>query len=280
MLKRRRESEMSWWYLYLMAAIQSAAQSVFLVYYFRGRYRLAKWLCLVSLFTLVLFPIDQIFLRTDILLKNVVNITVLFIVCHLLFRNESWKTILTGILLYEIILICTEFICVSLIYLLSGMPPDFSADSVSLPYFYILGSIVIIILTMIMLHLFPRGLTASERINSFLILLLINLILTVLVWILTSVPEYFKNFTVSFVPAAIILAFLNIYTVISLVLFAHSESRNQAAARIESAYLSQVDAYLRMEEEEQNIHRLRHDLINFVQTSDSDPERRQSRLNK
>lgn len=253
-------------FIFLNAVIQSAGQSLFLVFYFRSGHRFRKWIILVSVFILI-FLINQSLMLNNLLLKNIFNILALALTCHLLFGNESWKTIFTGVLLYELLLLSTEFICVSLSYFLFGMPPDVSPESPGLPLWYACSDSVIFLLVPIMLQVFPRGLTYSERINVLLIPLLLNVVLIAGLWCMVSVPGYFERYGIDYIPQFIILTILNIYNVISLIVFIRKESRIQATALIESAYESQIEAYLQMEEQEENLHRLRHDLINFAQSS-------------
>lgn len=256
-------------WLFIILIIQSALQSFFLVFYFRTDHRFRKWTLLMFFFIFILYPVDHYILNNDMLIKNIVNLLALYAVCSLLFRNESWKKRVTGLIFFELILVGGEFIGISTYYFIFSVPPDFTNYGSNTAFIYSYSCIVMLVLDLIALRLFSRGLTSSEKINFFLFSLLVNVILTVIAWCITTNPQYYRIYSFDYSAIFILLALLNLYTAVSLIRFAKKEVRIQAAARIESAYLDQVKVYLQAEEQEENLHRLRHDLINFNQTASS-----------
>lgn len=254
-----------WFFIVLM--IQSSLQSLFLVCYFRTDHRFRKWMILVFVFAVLLYPVNQYLLTDNVLLRNIVNIAVLYLACSVLFREETWKNRITGIILYELVLVGGEFIGISTSYFIFGMPPDFLESSSDLIFLYYYGCVVMLVVMLIVLRIFSRGLTSSDRVNFFLFSLLVNVILSAIAWFITVIPVYRQIYSFDYPTIFILLAGINLYTAASLVRFARRESQALAQKRIESAYLDQIESYLKTEEQEENLHRLRHDLINFSQSA-------------
>lgn len=260
---------MEWWF-YIVLLVQSALQSVFLVCWFRTEHRFRDWLVLVLFFAGILYPVNQFLFTDNVLIRNIFDLLALFLLCTLLFRKENRKTILSGVILYEMLLVVCEIISISTGFLIFRTPPTSESGSYTI-FMYFYGSIILLILIPFVLRLFSKGLTSSDKINSFLYSLLINGILMGFIWGLTVVPGYSNIYPSSYLSISILIALISLYTVVSLVRFSHRESEIQAQLRIETAYMDQIEAYLEAEEQEENIHRLRHDLINFNRSTGLDP---------
>lgn len=260
---------MEWWF-YIVLLIQSALQSVFLVCWFRTDHRFRDWLVLVLFFTGMLYPLNQFLFTENVLVRNIFDLLALFLLCTLLFRTENRKTMLSGVILYEMLLVSCEIISISTGFFVFRTPPTAESGSYTI-FMYFCGSIILLILIPVVLRLFSRGLTSSDKINSFLYSLMINGILMGFIWGLTVVPGYSKIYPSSYVSISILIALISLYTIVSLIRFSHRESQIQAQLRIETAYMDQIEAYLKAEEQEENIHRLRHDLINFNRSAWCDP---------
>lgn len=114
--------------------------------------------------------------------------------------------------------------------------------------------------------------------NSFLYSLLINIILMGIIWSMTALPGYSRIYPVHYTSISLLIILISLYTVYSLIRFINTESQVQAQSRIEAAYMDQIEAYLKAEEQEENLRRLRHDLINYTQSTgfidlESDPKK-------
>lgn len=136
---------MEWWY-FVVVMFQSALQSIFLVFYFHIDHRFSKWLAMMFLFMVILFPVNEFLFEDDVLIRNLINMGSLFLACSVLFRTESWKSLLAGIILYELLLISSVVISICTGFLIFRTPPNVAETDAYTVFMYFYGSIMLMFL--------------------------------------------------------------------------------------------------------------------------------------
>lgn len=218
---------MEWWY-FVVVMFQSALQSIFLVCYFHTDHRFRKWLAMMLLFMVILFPVNEFLFEDDVLIRNLINMGALFLACAVLFRTESWKSLLAGIILYELLLVSSVVISICTGFLIFRTPPNVTETDAYTIFMYFYGSIVLMFLIPVVLRIFSRSLTPSDKMNSFLYSLLINIILMGIIWSMTALPGYSRIYPVHYVSISLLIILISLYTVYSLIRFINTESKVQA----------------------------------------------------
>lgn len=255
--------------------IQSGLQSAFLVCYYRSKHQIRDFLLLMAFFDLLLFPINLAFFQNELTLKNLMNMVLLFAGCRIIFPGQTWRSVAAGIILYELALVVTLFIEVGLVWIVFHRPvEDMFQSTAGLVLAYAYSDIGLAIVLGAVLKLFRRPLNRTIERNGYMMCLLLNLILCTLCWLTVSVPLYTANFSLDYLTIFIFLLLMNVLTFASFFRQMQKTSRQKAISQIRQTYCCQVEEYLITGQEEARLRQLRHDLLNFIEST-SQPERKQ-----
>lgn len=224
---------------FVVLLYQSVVQSAFFALYYPSPEKRRLFLFYLGLFMLVLYPLDTLFPATWPLLKNIFNFG----------------------------LVLTEIVSVFAFYVFTGHSPDPTRFNVDQSFMYALGSFALTIVYLVMLQVFPNGLVTRKKGFLYLLGMLLNVGFTALCGAFIVVPDEHVFFARSY---GIALAFLFVFngaTFVSLRRFIRIQKAQSAQRALESVYQKQLACYVRDKSDEHVLRRLRHDLLNFWETT-------------
>nr|WP_304968700.1 hypothetical protein [uncultured Dubosiella sp.] len=224
---------------FVVLLYQSVVQSAFFALYYPSPEKRRLFLFYLGFFMLVLYPLDTLFPATWPLLKNIFNFG----------------------------LVLTEIVSVFAFYVFTGHSPDPTRFNVDQSFMYALGSFALTIVYLVMLQVFPNGLVTRKKGFLYLLGMLLNVGFTALCGAFIVVPDEHVFFARSY---GIALAFLFVFngaTFVSLRRFIRIQKAQSAQRALESVYQKQLACYVRDKSDEHVLRRLRHDLLNFWETT-------------
>ncbi len=243
--------------------IQSALQSLFLVYYFQSQNKVRDFLIFMAIFDLLIYPLNATIVSVSIFLRNFVNMLVLILSCRLLYRQLPWKKILIGVLLYEVCLVLTDILATFPTFLF----PRFFMNRVDFIYYVASGMLALVMY--VVLWLFSSPFRQVIKAASAVICLLMNLICSGLCILGSLDARLILNFELDYSLAFMILIVVNSITLYFLIKTIQKSSHQKAIDEIRKVYQLQVEDYLINQKEEEQLRKLRHDLLNFIQSTTS-----------
>ena len=252
---------------FVVLLYQSVVQSAFFALYYPSPEKRRLFLFYLGLFMLVLYPLDTLFPATWPLLKNIFNFGLLVVASQIVFRSLKRRTIIMATALYEFGLVLTEIVSVFASYVFTGHSPDPTRFNVDQSFMYALGSFALTIVYLVMLQVFPNGLVTRKKGFLYLLGMLLNVGFTALCGAFIVVPDEHVFFARSY---GIALAFLFVFngaTFVSLRRFIRIQKAQSAQRALESVYQKQLACYVRDKSDEHVLRRLRHDLLNFWETT-------------
>ncbi len=241
--------------------IQSILQSIFLVYYFQTQNRVRYLMAFTAIFTLLLFPVDMMLLSGSLIMKNFFNILVLIGASRLFFRHHPWKKILIGVLLYETCLIETDMLASLPVFLFPSLQEKL-LDAV-----YYFADFILAVAVFSNLLLFSSTFSQVTKAVPVIVCLLLNLIVTCICIFASLELTYNENFIFDCFISIVILVGVNGITLYSLIKTIQKSTHQEAMDEIRKVYQMQVEDYLMNQKEEEQLRKLRHDLLNFIQSS-------------
>lgn len=146
--------------------------------------------------------------------------------------------------------------------------PNLSFETPEIFFLYGLCSISMTIYAIVILNIFSKDYIQNRKIEMIFFLMFINIIFTTMAWIRAVLPDYNTTFYIDYVSCLALLLILNIVTLFWLIKTAKEESEKRAVEDITAVYSQQVEHYLMSDKEELEIRKLRHDLMNFLETQD------------
>ena len=224
---------------FVVLLYQSVVQSAFFALYYPSPEKRRLFLFYLGFFMLVLYPLDTLFPATWPLLKNIFNFG----------------------------LVLTDIVSVFAFYVFTGHSPDPTRFNVDQSFMYALGSFALTIVYLVMLQVFPNGLVTRKKGFLYLLGMLLNVGFTALCGAFIVVPDEHVFFARSY---GIALAFLFVFngaTFVSLRRFIRIQKAQSAQRALESVYQKQLACYVRDKSDEHVLRRLRHDLLNFWETT-------------
>lgn len=242
--------------------IQSVMQSLFLVFYFESQHRKRDFMIFMLVFDVLLFPINQRLTSMGIFIRNFLNMVVLVITGRIVFYKLSWKKILIGILLYEVCLILAEMLAI----FPTVSFPSLMADRMDVVY--LIANCTLAIIMYLMLWLFSSPFRQVTKAAPAVSCLLLNLISTGLCILESINPLNVKRFEIDYFISLALLVAINGFTLYLLIKTIKSSSHQKAIDEIRKVYQMQVEDYLINQKEEENLRKLRHDLLNFIQSAE------------
>lgn len=263
---------LDWWY-WIILFLQIACQAGLFTFYFKSRHRLRNFCIYFALYLFVLWPIMRApALYNLTLLKNVLNMTLQFLTCWMLNRQQKLSSIVQLVLANEVCQVVSELMSVLLVFLVTGRPPAAAAFLSDQLFIYIFATIMMFFTTLIVLRHLSRSFPASLTMHTYLFSLLLTIILTSFCTVMAIVPDYHLPFTADYLFLVLTLSAINAVTLVSLLRNMKKDAQKQALEQIQQTYQKQVEVYLQSEAEEEKLRRLRHDLKNFVQAQQSSHE--------
>lgn len=249
--------------------IQSALQSLFLIFYYKSARLLPAFLKLMAIFNLILLPVNSLFQPDQIMIRNIFNMAVLALSCRFIFKGLLWKTLLSGILLYELILVIGVILASSVSWILLHQPLQIWADNLQrTALMYFLMDLLIFLIGGFVLHIVSREFSRSIRENKYVFAILFSLIFCALCSFSISGRQVdSSHIWVDYTIALVLLTAINTASFSGFVLALCKASRQKAIDQIQEVYQKQVRDYLLNQEEEEKLRKLRHDLLNFIESA-------------
>lgn len=267
--------------------IQSALQSLFLIFYYRTCRPLPAFIKLMAVFNVVLLPVNELFEPDQNMIRNILNMAVLAVSCRFIFKDRTWKSLLSGILLYELVLVIGVILASSGSWILFHEPLQVWADNLEriVPTYFVMDLLIFLVSGFI-LYLVSREFSRSIRENKYVFSILISLIFCALCsFSITGMQVDSSHVWLDYGIALVLLSAINAFSFTGFVLALRKSSQKKALQQIQEVYQKQVQDYLLNQEEEEKLRKLRHDLLNFIESAkpaadwERDPDSGLSRTN-
>lgn len=255
--------------LLVILLLQSGVQAQFLARYF-SHSRRTFWLFL-GFFALILYPLDSLVPVSHSFFKNVLNLTLLWILCRILFPHLSKRKILLGTLLYWVPLPFSEVIVLLVSFLFLGGPPEMvitatlTGPASGEVFFLQLFTTVILWLFYEFILSRTRAYAANQVILMYILALLASLSCLAFLCICATYPQGEQMHYYHYPVVVLAILFFNVVFFISLHRYIRRTTSLRARQMIREEYCREVEGGL----SRSNLRRFRHDVINALEQEQS-----------